>query len=73
LTVIAEDVVEGGLVVSLSLFETLEDEHRRKSELTPREALRTSAGDGDAPGRHFASTEFLTRPDIDHRHGAGED
>ena len=59
--------------MSLPLFEALEDEHRRKAELAPCEALRTSTGDSDAPGRHLASTKFLTRLDVDHGHRAGED
>src|SRR5690606_30304443 len=67
--VVAEDVVEGRLVVPLALLQTLEDQHGREPERPALELLGAGAADGDAPVGDAASADLLAGLDVDDGHG----
>src|ERR1700683_2969691 len=71
--VVAQDLVQLSLVVALPLAQALDDEHARHEELSPRVLSPPTGPDGDAPGRHDAARDLLTRLGVDDRDGRIEE
>ena len=71
--VLAEDLVQHRLVVTLAGRQVAHDEHARQEELTARVLLAPHRADGDAPRRHVAAPELVSRPGVDHRDRRVED
>src|SRR3954469_2810102 len=72
-TVVAQRVVQLGLVVALALGQALDDEHARQTELAARERPWPRGGDGDAPRRHDAAADLLARLGVDDRDRVAQD
>ena len=69
---LAQEIVELALVVSLAGLESLDHEHAREAELTARERPRPRCLDGHATRRHHSPTQLLAGLGIDDRDRAGE-
>ena len=71
--VVAEDLVQGGLIVRAALGQPLQHQHARHSELAAGELARPGAAHADRPGGHLAAGQFVAGLDIDHVRGPGQD
>src|SRR5260370_27170241 len=70
--VIAQNVIERGLVVPVARGQPLQHKHAQHAELAAGEPAGAGAPDADRPGGHLPRGKLRTRLHVDHVGGGGE-